>query len=152
MNDHRLIGWQKEPWLRFRPQEAALLHHQSKAHLADVLGDGVHRSHRCHQPPRRPLGITSSAVPDRSRHRCFSFRSIRADRGASAQPALWVHGHVHNSSDYRAGSTCIVCNPHGYGSENPDFDGALVVEVGESSYLDVPPCVPLPRSSHILFI
>src|ERR1700722_10598386 len=26
MNDHRLIGWQKEPWLRFRPQEAALLH------------------------------------------------------------------------------------------------------------------------------
>src|SRR5260370_31585479 len=30
MNDHRLIGWQKQPWLRFRPQEAALLHHQSK--------------------------------------------------------------------------------------------------------------------------
>ena len=26
MNDHRLIGWQKKPWLRFRPQEAALLH------------------------------------------------------------------------------------------------------------------------------
>ena len=30
MNDHRLIGWQKEPSLRFRPEEAALLHHQSE--------------------------------------------------------------------------------------------------------------------------
>jgi Icc-related predicted phosphoesterase len=47
------------------------------------------------------------------------------------QPALWVHGHVHNSSDYRVRRTRVVCNPHGYGTENPDFDGALVVEVSE---------------------
>jgi len=25
MNDHRLIGWQKRPWLRFRPAEAVAL-------------------------------------------------------------------------------------------------------------------------------
>jgi hypothetical protein len=29
------------------------------------------------------------------------------------------------------GRTQIVCNPHGYGSENPTFDGALVVEIGD---------------------
>ena len=46
------------------------------------------------------------------------------------QPVLWVHGHTHNSSDYRLGATRIICNPHSYGRENPDFDGALVVEVG----------------------
>jgi len=23
----------------------------------------------------------------------------------------------------------VICNPHGYGRENPDFDPALVVEV-----------------------
>jgi Icc-related predicted phosphoesterase len=45
------------------------------------------------------------------------------------QPTLWVHGHVHNSSDYRVGNTRILCNPHAYGSENPDFNGALVVEL-----------------------
>jgi Icc-related predicted phosphoesterase len=45
------------------------------------------------------------------------------------QPALWVHGHVHNSSDYRIGRTRIVANPHGYGNENPRFNGQLVVEV-----------------------
>jgi Icc-related predicted phosphoesterase len=46
------------------------------------------------------------------------------------QPALWVHGHVHNSCDYRVGATRVVCNPHGYGLENPNFNAALVVEIG----------------------
>ena len=46
------------------------------------------------------------------------------------QPALWIHGHVHNSSDYFVGNTRIVCNPHGYGSENVNFDGSLVIEIG----------------------
>ena len=48
------------------------------------------------------------------------------------QPQLWVHGHVHNSCDYKVGdATRIVCNPHGYGDENPRFDGSLVVENGK---------------------
>lgn len=42
-------------------------------------------------------------------------------------PALWLHGHVHESRDYRAGATRIVCNPRGYGAENPSFDASLVV-------------------------
>jgi hypothetical protein len=40
-----------------------------------------------------------------------------------------VHSHVHNSSDYLVGKTRVLCNPHGYGTENPDFNGALVVEL-----------------------
>ncbi|TWB86052.1 hypothetical protein FBZ93_13015 [Bradyrhizobium macuxiense] len=47
-------------------------------------------------------------------------------------PALWVHGHVHNSSDYRVGDIGIACNPHDYGAgANSNFDGSLVVEIGE---------------------
>ncbi len=30
------------------------------------------------------------------------------------QPALWVHGHTHDSADYHLGSTHVVCNPFGY--------------------------------------
>jgi Icc-related predicted phosphoesterase len=45
------------------------------------------------------------------------------------QPTLWVHGHVHHSSDYLIGETRIISNPHGYGAENPHFNPALVVEV-----------------------
>lgn len=30
------------------------------------------------------------------------------------QIRLWVHGHMHNRSDYQIGSTRVVCNPRGY--------------------------------------
>jgi predicted phosphodiesterase len=43
--------------------------------------------------------------------------------------ALWAHGHVHASFDYRCGGTRVVANPHGHGDENPDFRPGLVVEV-----------------------
>jgi Icc-related predicted phosphoesterase len=127
MNDHRLIGWQKQPWLRFRPQEAALLHHQSKAYIAEALtgcaGPTVVVSHTAVHwdavHPRFRSDLTTGA-----------FVSDLSALIEAYQPTLWVHGHVHNSSDYRVGATRILCNPHGYGSENPDFNGALVVEVG----------------------
>lgn len=48
-------------------------------------------------------------------------------------PALWVHGHIHDSVDYRIASTRVIANPRGYqirgGPENPVFDPRLVVEV-----------------------
>lgn len=128
MNDHRLIGWQKKPWLRFRPQEAALLHHQSKTYLAEVLTT----------PFAGPtVAISHHAVHWGSIHPRFradpltaAFLSDQSSLIEALQPELWVHGHVHNSSDYHVGKTRILCNPHGYGSENPAFNGALVVEVG----------------------
>jgi hypothetical protein len=49
------------------------------------------------------------------------------------QPALWLHGHVHNSFDYRIGNTRVVANPRGYAPngvvENKAFNPSLVVEV-----------------------
>lgn len=37
---------------------------------------------------------------------------------------LWIHGHVHNSFDYKIYNTRVICNPRGYlklGMLNPDF-------------------------------
>jgi predicted phosphohydrolase len=47
------------------------------------------------------------------------------------QPALWVHGHTHDSTDYALGRTRVVCNPYGYlGHEtNPAWNPAKVVKV-----------------------
>jgi hypothetical protein len=47
------------------------------------------------------------------------------------QPHLWVHGHLHNSSDYKIGFTRVVCNPRGYTPSelNPQFDPELVIEI-----------------------
>jgi predicted phosphodiesterase len=28
--------------------------------------------------------------------------------------AVWVHGHMHNVSDYKVGNTRVICNPRGY--------------------------------------
>lgn len=49
------------------------------------------------------------------------------------QPALWLHGHVHDSCDYQIGHTRVVANPRGYAPkgvvENPRFDPSLVIEL-----------------------
>ena len=58
------------------------------------------------------------------------------------QPDLWIHGHVHDSFDYRIGKTRVIANPRGYARnrraaqtadelswENPFFDPRLVVEL-----------------------
>lgn len=48
------------------------------------------------------------------------------------QPMLWLHGHTHTSFAYDVGSTRVVCNPHGYGSENHRrFDPGLVIDTDE---------------------
>ena len=57
-------------------------------------------------------------------------------RGPAA-PALWIHGHAHDSFDYIVnGVTRVVANPRGYTSrhrsgsqENSEFNPALVVEI-----------------------
>lgn len=49
------------------------------------------------------------------------------------QPALWLHGHTHDSFDYRVGRTRVVANPRGYvlhgEVENRAFDPACVIEL-----------------------
>lgn len=49
---------------------------------------------------------------------------------------LWVHGHTHNSQDYRIGRGRVLCNPLGYPGSfqrsrqgNPAFNPNLVVEI-----------------------
>ena len=41
-------------------------------------------------------------------------------------PVLWIHGHTHRSCSYQLHTTTVVCNPRGYGNENPQFDPQLV--------------------------
>jgi Icc-related predicted phosphoesterase len=58
------------------------------------------------------------------------------------QADLWLHGHVHDSFDYRVGRCRVVCNPRGYARnrrevaavaelkfENQAFVGGLLVEL-----------------------
>jgi Icc-related predicted phosphoesterase len=122
-----LIGWSKKQWRRFRPEEALLSHTTSRIFLNTTLA----------VPFAGPtVVITHHGVHWGSVHSQFkrdmlipAYVSDLSDTIEAHQPTLWVHGHVHTSFDYRVGETRIVCNAHGYGDENPDFDGRLVVEV-----------------------
>ena len=46
-------------------------------------------------------------------------------------PALWIHGHTHDSCDYKIGKTRVICNPFGYVDieKNWNYKADFVVEV-----------------------
>ena len=52
---------------------------------------------------------------------------------ASSGAALWIHGHTHDSFDYRLGGTRVLANPRGYVrngiAENPEFEPGLTVQL-----------------------
>jgi predicted phosphodiesterase len=45
------------------------------------------------------------------------------------QPKLWIHGHCHDPFDYMVDNTRVVCNPHGYMTENNGYNNNLIIEV-----------------------
>lgn len=130
MNDHRAVTWEKRPvWKRFRPEEALRLHESSMRFLESALGGSRPRptphvvvTH--HAPSPKSIAPQYESDPLNP-----AFVSDLDHFVRRAAPSLWVHGHVHSSFDYRIGTTRIVCNPKGYGRENPDFDPTLVVEL-----------------------
>jgi Icc-related predicted phosphoesterase len=130
LNDHRLIGYGPAPGALFTPQHARALHLEARRYIEAQLtvgdpGTTVVVTH--HVPHRQSVATRYSALPLTA-----AFASDLSPLIDTYRPALWVHGHTHVSSDYRTGRTRIVCNPHGYGDENPEFDGAKVIEVGRS--------------------
>lgn len=44
-------------------------------------------------------------------------------------PNIWIHGHTHSSFDYNHKGTRYICNPYGYGRENPEFRRDFVIEI-----------------------
>jgi hypothetical protein len=129
LNDHRRIKWQRDPWARFRPQEAFLLHRRSRAFIETALAAPFSGG--------ATMVLSHHAIHPRSNHSRFGSDLLSAAYVSDLTPAIdagrpdmWVHGHVHESFDYRVGATRILCNPNGYGNENPAFEPSLVVEIG----------------------
>jgi Icc-related predicted phosphoesterase len=62
-----------------------------------------------------------------------SFVSDLTDKIRVWQPDLWLHGHTHDSFDYRVGRTRIVCNARGYAkggvNENSSFDPGFTIDL-----------------------
>ncbi|QJW84875.1 metallophosphoesterase [Ramlibacter terrae] len=132
MRDFQRIRMTDDGEAPFTPADAAALFRVQAGWLQERLATP-------HAGPT--VVITHHAPSARSIHARFAgslgnsgFVS-NADRLLGAQRAcLWVHGHTHDSFDYDAEGTRVLCNPRGYARdgvmENARFDPALVVEVG----------------------
>jgi Icc-related predicted phosphoesterase len=49
---------------------------------------------------------------------------------SEASAELWLHGHIHASSDYVVNGTRIICNPRGYAEgANNQFIDDLIIEI-----------------------
>ena len=124
MNDFRLIradGGKS----RFTPQRAHTEHNVAKLFLSDnIKKDDVVVTHFA--PTFQSIGEDYKGSELNG-----AYASDLSDLILKSKPALWFHGHLHNTSDYTVGNTRVLCNPRGYvGHEmNSDFDVHKFVEI-----------------------
>jgi Icc-related predicted phosphoesterase len=128
MNDYRLIRNSKVS-RRLQPSDTIFRHSGSVKKLREFLESG---------DPERSIVVTHHApsiqsIADRYRrdHLSAAFASNMEEFILEHQPRLWIHGHTHESYDYRVGKTRVICNPRGYASteENKGFRLDFTVEI-----------------------
>jgi len=129
LRDFSVIG---DSEARFSPEQSARLFAIHARWLAARLADA-------HDGPT--VVITHHAPSPRSVHPRFAGSPLNACFASdieylidAARVELWIHGHMHDSFDYRVNGTRVVCNPRGYASngvnENPLFDAGFEVDIG----------------------
>jgi hypothetical protein len=104
------------------------------------------------QPFAGPTVVVSHFAPHRlSVHRRFLGNPLNPAFVSDLSPLLaqadiWIHGHTHDSFDYRLGRCRVVANPAGYplakltrdqqvqplARENAAFDPGFLVEIGSA--------------------
>ena len=116
------------------PVETAEWHLESRNFIERQLGSSfagktivvTHHAPSSRSVPRR---YASNPITPAFASRCDDLLDLGAD--------LWVHGHTHDSFDYKAGATRVVCNPRGYEDgwtrriENPRFNADFLIPVGK---------------------
>ncbi len=125
MNDYRLIHAGSSETI-IQPQQIAQSHHQS----VNWLHKSLQNSPTCQNVVITHHAPSRLSVPE----------SLRSDPIAAAyasdletliqeqQPALWIHGHLHQACDYAIANTRVLSNPAGYPhQDNTGFCNPLLV-------------------------
>jgi Icc-related predicted phosphoesterase len=129
MSDYRRINWSKRPFSKLRPFHVLRKHSESVRFIEKTAAQ-FPKSKRVvvtHHAPS-PMSIPQEHRDDLA---SAAYASDLERLVLSAEPILWVHGHIHDRQDYRIGRVRVVCNPRGYPDELgfEDFDPSWVVEI-----------------------
>ncbi len=112
---------------RLRSVDIAAIHHRSRrwleSQLQDARNEVVVITH--HAPSRKSLPDSCQADLMSA-----SYASDLDEFVGRSNANLWIHGHLHNPSDYTLGKTRVLCNPKGYPDDyNDRFVPDYVVSV-----------------------
>lgn len=130
MVDYKRIRLAQKSYRKLRAGDTAQFHSLHKSWLRTKLAEPF---------PGKTVVITHMApsmlsVSDRySSDQISASYASRLDELAS-QSDIWIHGHMHESFDYRIGKCRVICNPCGYmtrggGIENAEFDPNFILEL-----------------------
>jgi predicted phosphodiesterase len=130
MTDYHSIRLARDGYRKLRPLDTLRFHMEDRRWLSEKLeqlfeGPTVVMTHMAPSKASVAPQFSDDVVS-------ASFASNLDDLVSKAD--VWVHGHMHNSSDYRIGRCRVVCNPCGYigkngGPENGDFRPDFIVEL-----------------------
>jgi Icc-related predicted phosphoesterase len=130
MTDYRRIRLQSAGYRKLRPSDTLLMHEQQKAWL----------SKKFEEPFSGPTVVVTHMAPSKksvsSKYEHDLVSAAYASNLDELVPRadLWIHGHMHESFDYRIGKTRVVCNPFGYASksgdaENSAFNSNFIIDI-----------------------
>ena len=131
MNDYRLIQLDHRS---LTPRDTEEFHWNSRQYLESEFA-------QCASVSTKTVVVTHHAPSQKSiRFRRISYDVAPAyassldDMIASSGATLWIHGHTHESVDYRVGDTRVYSNPRGYsyepnGNGNPNFIENCIIEI-----------------------
>lgn len=134
MNDYRKIRWAKNGYRKIRPADTLRWHVEDRSWLTAKLeepfdGRTVVVTH---------MAPSGRSIPERYRDQTLSAAFASDLDALVAKADAWIHGHIHDSVDYRIGGARVVCNPLGYPirqhdntlhPENHAYDPNLIVEI-----------------------
>lgn len=127
MNDFKKIR-RLPNYSKLRPMDASAIHRRSLKWLGNSLDASTGHN----------VVVTHHAPSLRSVAEHYKNDIITAGYASDLEwfinqhkPVLWLHGHLHSSSDYQIAGCRVVCNPRGYKGEfNPEFEPEKIIEVG----------------------
>jgi predicted phosphodiesterase len=130
MADYKRIRLAKEGYRKLRAADTAKFHSIHKNWLQKKLEEPF---------TGKTVVVTHMAPSMHSVSERYALDRISAAYASNldeivGKSDLWIHGHMHESFDYRIGKCRVICNPCGYmtrggGIENDQFNPQLVIEL-----------------------